>query len=177
MKSFPIVLLLFFFQLQLLAQNNVASFPKDFVGIWKGTLDWHRAGDTAPRKINMELHILPSKDTAGQYTWRLVYGKPGEDNRPYILKKVDTAGIHWVIDELNGIVLDQYWIGNRFYGSFTVQNTTIVNCYYLENNQLIAEFISWPARPVATTGKGDEDSPFVDSYNIRSLQRAVLQKQ
>jgi hypothetical protein len=177
MKVFPAFVLLFFLQASLFAQNQTASFPKDFIGVWKGKLDWYRAGDTAARKIDMELHILPSKDTAGQYTWRLVYGKPGEDNRPYILKQADTTGTHWVIDELNGIVLDQYWIGNRFYGSFTVQNTTIVNCYYLEKENLIAEFISWPAKPVATTGKGNEDAPFVDSYNIRSLQRAVLKRQ
>lgn len=156
------------------AQSNL--FPKDFVGKWKGTLEWHRT-DNAPQKVNMELNILPSKDTAGQFTWNLIYGSPTQDNRPYILKAVDTAKGHWVIDEVNGIVLDQYWLANKFIGSFTVGNATIVNNYYLENGNMVVEFISYGAQPVAKTGKGNEESPFVSSYAIKSYQKAILTKQ
>lgn len=156
------------------AQN---SFPQDFIGKWKGTLEWFRGGDAQPQQVNMELFILPSQDTAGQYSWHLIYGSASSDSRPYILKPVDTAKGHWLIDEVNGIILDQFWVGNRFIGSFTVGNSTIVNSYYLENGNLIVEFISYAAKPIAKTGKGSEDSPFVDSYAIKAFQRAVLKKQ
>lgn len=156
------------------AQNN---FPADFTGHWKGTLNWYPAGAKEPKQVNMELHVLPSKDTAGQYTWNLVYGKPSEDNRPYILKPIDTAKGHWMIDELNGILLDQYWIGNVFSGAFSVQNTTIVNTYRIENGRMKIQFIAYATKAVATTGKGTEDSPLVDSYGVRSYQEAVLTKQ
>ncbi|MFT3825847.1 MAG: hypothetical protein QM731_18150 [Chitinophagaceae bacterium] len=154
-----------------------SSFPADFVGHWKGTLNWYPSGAKEPKQITMELHVQPSKDTAGQYTWNLVYGKPSEDNRPYILKPVDTAKGHWVIDEVNGIKLDQYWIGNAFSGAFRVENSTIVNTYWLENGRLKVQFISYLSKPVATTGKGTEESPFVDSYGVRSYQLAELTKQ
>src|SRR5687767_7239128 len=124
------------------AQSQSASqvaFPKDYMGKWKGTLEWFKTGSAEPQKVNMELYILPSNDTAGQYSWHLIYGNVSADSRPYILKSIDTAKGHWVIDELNGIVLDQYWVGNRFSGSFTVGNSTIVNSYYLENGNLVAE--------------------------------------
>jgi hypothetical protein len=156
------------------AQN---SFPQDFIGKWKGTLQWFRAGNAQPQQVNMELFVLPSQDSAGQYSWHLIYGSVSSDSRPYVLKPVDTAKGHWIIDEVNGIMLDQFWLGNRFTGSFTVGNSTIVNTYYFENGNLIVEFISYVAKPIAKTGKGSEDSPFVDSYAIKSFQRAVLKKQ
>jgi hypothetical protein len=124
----------------------------------------------------MQLLIQPSKDSAGQYRWNLIYGAAGADDRPYILKPIDSAKGHWVIDEVNGIVLDQYWVANKLCGVFTVQNTTIVNSYWIENGKLFVEFISYSGKPIATTGKGDKAVPFVDSYNIKSYQRAVLEK-
>ncbi len=175
MKGFFLLVISIATGIVLKAQNK-NSFPQDFIGKWKGTLEWHRAGN-APQTVNMELYILPSTDTAGQYTWHLIYGSVSADSRPYILKAVDTAKGHWVIDEVNGIVLDQYWVGNRFIGSFTVQTSTIVNSYHIENGELIVEFIAYGAKPLATTGKGNENSPFVDSYAIKSFQRAVLKKQ
>ena len=124
----------------------------------------------------MELHIQPSKDSLYQFTWHIIYGKPSEDSRPYILKAVDTVKGHWVIDERNGIMLDQYWKGGKFSGAFTVGGTTILNSYWLENGNLHMEFYSYPAKAKTTTGNGTEESPKVDSYHIKSYQQAVLRK-
>jgi len=48
----------------------------------------------------MELYILPSKDTAGQFSWHLVYGSVSQDSRPYLLKPIDPkeliAAVHKV---------------------------------------------------------------------------------
>lgn len=152
------------------------SFPASFTGHWQGTLHWYAQGVDTPRTVHMELDIRPHPDSAGQYTWHIIYGKPGQDNRPYLLKPVDAAKGHWVIDEVNGILLDQYWTAGKFAGAFTVGNTTIVNSYWIENGQLQVEFYSYTARPLVTTGKGTEDSPRVDSYAMRAYQRATLRK-
>lgn len=121
----------------------------------------------------MQLIVQPA-DSADTFTWQLVYGEKAEDNRPYLLRPVDTAKGHWQIDERNGIVIDQYLVGNRFTSAFTVQNNTIVDSYWREDNKLIIEFHSFPARPVNTSDHGTKDSPKVDSYPVRSFQRAVL---
>jgi len=151
------------------------SFPKDFIGHWEGTLSWYQAGKKAPQKVKMQLVIKPT-DSANTYTWQIIYGDKGQDNRPYILKPVDTAKGHWQVDERNGIVLDQYFIGNRFTSAFTVQTTTIVDSYWREGNTLIAEFYGLTAKPVNTTGHGTNDSPKVDSYGTKSYQRAVMKR-
>lgn len=175
MKHAFITLILFLTVVTSFAQNK-HSFPKDFIGHWQGTLQWYSQGADTARTVNMELDIKPHPDSAGQYTWHIVYGQPGQDSRPYVLKPIDAAKGHWVIDEINGIILDQYWIGGKFAGAFTVGTVTIVNSYWIENGQLQVEFYAYPPKPLATTGKGTEESPKVDSYQIRSYQRAVLSK-
>ncbi len=123
----------------------------------------------------MQLIIKPA-DSVNTYTWQIIYGDKGEDNRPYILKPVDTAKGHWQIDERNGIILDQYFIGNRFTSAFTVQTTTIVDSYWREGQNMVAEFYGLTTKPVRTSGEGTDDSPKVDSYGTKSYQRALLVK-
>lgn len=151
------------------------SFPKDFLGHWEGTLNWYQAGKKTPQQVKMQLIIKPT-DSASAYTWQIIYGNKGEDNRPYLLRPVDTAKGHWQVDERNGIVLDQYFIGGRFTSAFTVQTTTIVDSYWREGKNLIAEFYGLTVKPVNTTGNGTEDSPKVDSYGTKSYQRAVMKR-
>ncbi|MBC7848822.1 MAG: hypothetical protein H7Y31_03760 [Chitinophagaceae bacterium] len=153
-----------------------SSFPADFVGNWKGTLEWTQAGKSEPERVEMQLNIQPSKDTAGQYTWNLVYGKAATDNRPYILKVADNTKGHWQIDEKNGIVLDQFWIANRLCGSFTVKESTINNSYWIENGKLHLEFVSCSSSALSTTGVGDATVPLVTNYAVKSYQKAVLSK-
>lgn len=158
------------------ARSQPNSFPQSWVGNWKGELEWYKTGKAERQKVIMELKIQPG-DSAGNFTWQIIYGSVSEDNRPYLLKTKDASKGHWVIDELNGILLDQFWVGNKFCGAFTVMGNTIVNNYRMENGQLVAEFFSFGAKPITTSGKGTEESPSVDSYRMGSYQKAILTKQ
>jgi hypothetical protein len=146
-----------------------------FTGHWEGELTLSKAGSREVQKVKMQI-IIHSADTAGQYTWQIIYGDKNEDDRPYLLKPVDTAKGHWVIDERNGILIDQYWVGNRFSSMFTVQNSIIHDSYWIEKDKLIAEFYGISANPVTTSGTGTEDVPIVNSYSIRTYQKAILKK-
>ncbi len=157
------------------ATGQPGSFPQSWVGNWKGELEWHKTGKTEPQKVNMELHIYPA-DSINTWYWQIIYGSEKEDNRPYKLMLKDTVGTHWVIDENNGIVLDQFWVANKLCGAFTVMGNIIVNTYWIENDKLMVEFYSIGAKPITTTGNGTEESPNVDSYKIGSYQKAVLQR-
>jgi len=162
------------------AQKN--EFPQSWVGDWKGELHWYKGATGEPRKVKMEIRIHPAGN-AGKYSWQIVYGsmdssgKDTVDIRPYLLTAKDEAKGHWLIDENNGIVLDQFWVAGKFCGAFTVGNSTIVNSYWIENGKLLVEFFSLSAKPIATTGKGTSDSPSVDSYKMATYQKAVLVKQ
>jgi hypothetical protein len=152
-----------------------AEFPSGWTGHWKGELLWYKGSAKDPAKVPMEMYILPAD--SGKYQWQIIYGKATDDNRPYTLIPVDISKGHWMIDENNGIVLDQYMIAGKFCGTFTVQNSTILNTYRLENGQLIVEFYSYTAKPVNKTGKGNDEIPFVDSYQVNSYQKAILLRQ
>lgn len=158
-------------------QGQSVSFPESFVGNWKGVLQYYKTGKDTAQTVAMELKIQAIDTTTGQYTWNLIYGKLTEDNRPYLLKPVNTAKDHWVIDELNGIILDQFWVAGRFTGAFSVQGATIVNSYWIENGELHIEFISYGTKPKATTGGNSAEIPPVDSYEVKGYQKAVLRKQ
>ncbi|HEV7334036.1 MAG TPA: hypothetical protein VGN63_23580 [Flavisolibacter sp.] len=163
----------FFLSLQLVHAQE--GFPTAFIGKWSGTLDWYMTGNKEPKKVKMRLAVQPT-DTPNVYTWEIRYGEAGEDNRPYLLKPVDTLKGHWQVDERNGILLDHYWLGNQLSVAFTVMNNTIFSTYRREGEALVVEFHSMTAKPVATSGLGTEDSPKVDSYGARFYQRAVLKR-
>ena len=171
MKKIVCLLFLCCTQYLLHAQTN---FPKSFIGNWKGTMQWMIAGK-ATRPFTMRLNIQPS-DTAGQYTWQIIYGDDAKDNRPYILKPIDTAKGHWIIDEHDGIILDSYVHGNSVHGAFTVQGNTIIDNYSIEDGKMRVEFFSIKLDDKKQTGKGTAETPFVDSYLISSYQTGVLTK-
>jgi hypothetical protein len=153
------------------------SFPACFIGNWKGQLQWMVAGKPT-QTFTMQLRIQPT-DSASQYTWQIIYGATSaplrtEDNRFYILKPVDTAKGHWVIDENDGIILDSYVHGNSIHGAFTVQGNTIVDNYTIENGKMRVEFFTIKLGDKKQSGKGTEEIPFVDSYKISSYQTGVL---
>ena len=154
------------------AQRNL-KFPETWAGTWKGQVNWFKTGSDTATKVDMELRIHPTL-TPGQWTWQIMYGGAGEDERPYTLKLVDSTAGHWIIDENNGIILDQYLVSGKLCGMFTVGNSTILNNYWREGDNLVVEFFSINAKPSGSTGKGTRESPSVDAYRIGGYQRAVL---
>lgn len=174
MKQFLLTLACTCCMIVLFAQND---FPALMVGNWKGTMQWSQPGKGQPQQVPMELRIQPQKDSIGQYSWHLIYGKGQEDSRPYVLKPVDAAKGHWIVDEGNGILLDQFWLGGKLSGSFSVQKTTILNSYWIEKGQLHIEFFSLSTDAISTSGEGTEESPRVLSYGLRGYQKAILTKQ
>ena len=169
----PTITLILFLSLYITASGQKSAFPNTWAGHWKGEVNWFTTGTTTPTKVSMELKIHPTT-TPGTWTWQIIYGGAGEDERPYKLVSKDSTGTHWVIDENNGIILDQYWVANKLCGMFTVGNSTIINNYWREGDSLIVEFYSVAAKPIVTTGDGSKNSPKVDSYQIAGYQKAVL---
>jgi hypothetical protein len=150
------------------------SFPKDFIGNWTGSLAWHPAGKEM-QTVAMRLNIQPETGES-VYSWQLIYGDAAKDNRPYHLKPVDSAVGHWVIDENDGILLDGYWIGNRFISTFSVQGSTITAVYWLVGKEMHIEMISTKVAVSRESGKGTAEVPKVFSYPVSSYQKAILNK-
>jgi hypothetical protein len=153
-------------------KNGDHTFPKDFIGNWTGSLTWHPAGKEM-QTVNMRLNIQP-ETVKSVYSWQLIYGDAAKDNRPYLLKPVDTTVGHWEIDENDGILLDGYWLGNRFISTFSVQGNTITAVYWLAGKEMHIEMISTKSVASRESGKGTAAVPKVLSYPVSSYQKAIL---
>ncbi len=170
MKFILSVTLLFIYFTATAQQKS--KFPQNFIGNWKGTLQWMVSGKPT-QTFTMQLRIQPA-DTAGQYTWQIIYGDDDKDNRPYILKPVDTAKGYWEIDEKNGIVLGSYIHGNCFQGAFTVHENTIVDNYCVEADSMQVEFFNIKMGSKKQSGNGTDEVPHVDSYRLSGYQKGIL---
>lgn len=150
------------------------QFPQNFIGKWKGKMQWIMNGKPV-QVFTMRLTILPA-DTTGQYTWQLSYGDSAKDVRNYILKPVDIAKGHWVVDERDSILLDSYVLGNCLQGAFTVMGSTIVDNYCIENGKMKVQFFTIKLDDKKQSGKGTEETPYVYSYKMGSYQTGTLTK-
>ena len=149
-------------------------FPLDFIGKWQGKLKWYSNGKFKTA-FTMRLTVQPT-DSAGKYTWQIVYGDDKKDNRPYFLRAIDTAKGHWVVDEDDGIKIDTYIAGNNAHSAFTVGNSTIVDNYSVSGNTMTVEFFTVLLKELTKSGLGTEDVPNVDSYKVVSFQKGELKK-
>jgi hypothetical protein len=158
--------------------TSIEHFPLSWQGQWAGKLEIWNAGGKV-QELPMELHILPL-DTAGRYTWTLIYGEDKEaGKRPYELLPLDPAKGLYLLDEKNTIKMEAYLLGGRFYQWFEVEGTLLFTATSLEGDSLIWEIVSGSATPISTTGGQEwqgEAIPPVKAFPLRVLQRAVLRK-
>lgn len=154
--------------------DTTSNFPLNFVGHWKGELKWIVSGKPVQR-FQMQL-IVKRDDSTHDYTWQIIYGDQGKDNRPYRLKSVDATIGHWIIDEQNGILLDGYVHGQSFHGAFTVGGNTIVDNYRVDGYEMFVEFFTILLDDKTTTGKNTKESPRVFNYRISGYQLGVLRR-
>ena len=183
--GFCVIVLLLIFHFNSFAQNKISlkqqvnfnkKFPDDWFGQWKGTLAWTTAKSDTPTIFTMQLIIKPT-NKKNVITWQIQYGDSLKDNRPYTCKLLDSAKKHWLIDENNGILIDQFIIGNNAFSCFNVQGTTISNNYKLQpNGGMQVEFISSNTKAIRTSGNNTDDSPTVEAFKIGSFQVGILYK-
>jgi hypothetical protein len=162
--------------LSLSAQTDV--FPAAWEGIWRGDLVISTARGEQQR-VPMELHILPVADST--YTFSIIYGENTPDNtRPYLLYPQDRSRGHYVIDEQNEILLDDFLINGKLYSRFEVMGSLLLTTLEQQGEQLIYEIIAGPLEPIRVTGDtiiNGEEIPPVSGYGINVQQRAVLSRE
>ena len=148
------------------------SFPKSWIGNWKGELVIDNTEKDTTMQIHMELNIAPSQQS-GRWKWQLVYnGSP----RDYELVAFKTEEGYFKMDEQNTIVLDQQLFGNTFISRYDVAGNLILVSNKLLGNEMLFEVIFSRSDSVNITG-GEGDVPQVKSYPISVYQRAVLRRE
>jgi hypothetical protein len=166
--------LVLFMSFQALAQRD---FPENWLGNYKGELQIYGV-DSVNIKLTMKLDIQKKKDST--YQWKMTYDFRGkEDIRDYELKIIDRSNGHFVIDELNTIVIDGYYKSGIFTSFFEVMDSYIISTYTKRDDDLIFEIIAANGKQPRITGNQNfngEDIPKVKAFNVNGRQRAVLKK-
>ena len=169
------ILYLFFSTTNLYAQEVTINFPEDFFGNYKGLLTIHNNAGSS--EIPMEFHLQPT-DSIGSYAYTLVYGeKKQRQDRLYTLKEINKGKGAYIIDENNGIVLDDKVIENRMYALFEVGGSLLTTFIIFEKDYMTFEIVVSNTSKKRISGGTNDSIPEVISYPVSIVQRAILYKQ
>jgi hypothetical protein len=154
-------------------------FPEDWVGNWLGSLDIYNAMGKQ-QTVAMELEISKIDTSVNRYVCALIYGKDREKGRrPYELILAEPEKGHYINDEKNSILMDEYYIGNVLYCSFVVENNYLTSRFEKIGSSIHYEITVADTRAINITGNqivAGDTIPSVISYRIKSVQKAILKK-
>ena len=160
-------------------EEKVYTWPDDWLGNWQGSLRLLKPGSDEARVFPMRLEIAQTEDSS-RFNWTIIYGEGEEaDVRKYeLISQPDQAG-HFIIDEKNSILLDQYLIGNTMVSRFAVDQTLLFVTYHLQGDRLFSQMASGPMENPRVSGLEIEEASVdsVRSYVMKGMQEAILTRQ
>jgi hypothetical protein len=149
----------------LMAQTN--DFPKSWEGNWKGEINIFSANGKHLVPVSLVIHPVDSD----RWSWTLHYEAPNQTPRKYELVKEKET---WKIDEKNGIVLPQQFIGGRMVSSFSVGGNLLICYYWLEKDALHMEIHVVAKAPSSKSISDTEEAFEVSNHLIGAFQKAIL---
>ncbi|BBN81691.1 hypothetical protein PA25_16760 [Pseudoalteromonas sp. A25] len=116
--------------------TSAASFgyaPQGWTGYYKGECEAITPHKGTLYKFAMALEITDIDDENAD--WIMTYGEGSSQQvRNYTLKTINESFGHYAVDENNGIVIDQYLVGNEFINLFEIGSSKIQSTYSLDTN-------------------------------------------
>jgi hypothetical protein len=98
------------------------SFNANWYGRYEGVMQITPPipGGKYPSNPKVVFELYPKPDSPNTYTWRFSYydGHQKFMEKDYTLFQKQSPSPEYFIDENNGIVLSEYWMGDGFYGAF-----------------------------------------------------------
>jgi hypothetical protein len=148
------------------AQASAQSFGDKCVGTWKGIMQIYAAGKLKDT-VSVLLTVKKVNDTA--WSWKTEYlsiKMPVTKN--YVLRLVNQEKGHYVTDEGDGVVLNDYLVENKLYSVFETEGVMLTSYYEIKGKNLAFE---------VTSGKkvGEQQST-VTNYSTDFVQRVLLKK-
>lgn len=148
--------------------------PAEWEGVWKGTLTVAHA-DGKREELPMELHVGPPS-AGGTRGWKILYAEPGgQTTRPYEIAPVEGEPGRFIVDEKNGLFLDNQLVGRILYSQFLVKNNIVTTRFEVQGDAIAVQmsmFDSGSPRQSRLTG----GNIAVFSYKFRSEQYGVLRR-
>ncbi|MBW4612636.1 MAG: hypothetical protein KME21_05035 [Desmonostoc vinosum HA7617-LM4] len=149
------------------------SFPQNWQGTWSGRM-LDRSVKGQSRTVPMTLRIQPISNNPVRYTWQITYGE-GENKivRNYELVAKDQGAGHFVIDEKDGTLIDEWRVGDTLYSQFRVGDKLLSTKCRRQSNRLYYELATY--RPTSSPQMENcEQKVTFESYQLQGVQSAEL---
>lgn len=142
-------------------------FPDRCLGVWDGTMLLNHNNQSVD-SVKVEFTVAKT-DSQNVWIWKTQYLSPTYPMiKDYRIKLKDNKQNIFVIDELDGILLECKVFGNIMLSMFSVEKQMLACRYELVGDSLIFEIYSGKSMGEITQG--------VEDFSIFSLQRVVLKK-
>ena len=129
---------------------NTEKFPATWLGEYEGKLEVLRPGnDKNAFPANVHLSIANTTEIS-RWEWTTSYAMEGRDTiqkKYFILHPDSLASTNYLMDEDNGIFINQYQFGNTFNGAYTVNNQFFTFSYRKEGDILDYELAVYSKDP------------------------------
>lgn len=157
------------------------TFPKNWVGQYEGEMILNSAGRPSSRvSVELDLHEV-EKDSVWTYTMKYNSEKFGEMTKDYrIARVIKGDSVHFVLDELNGIIMELTFMNNCFYGNYEVMGTLYSTTLRKTNddNIIFELFAGSMAQPKITYADNEEGKDPIEAKSYKSMiaQSVVLSR-
>lgn len=166
-KNFKVILILInllFFKSFLFGQ----TFPQKCEGQWQGMM-YIWSHNKLVDSVQVNFTVEPISDKNGAWIWKTEYiSEKMPMTKNYLLIEKDVAKGIYILDEGDGVILQNYVYGNKLYCLFQVDKIWLTSSYELVGDNLVFEVTS--GHKLKNTSKG------VKNYSFEILQRVVLTK-
>jgi hypothetical protein len=165
--------------------SNEYKFPDDWIGSFEGKMLWY-AGSNKKAEIPIRIEISKTNDP-NKLHWKTTYDStaavPIKVVKDYYLISNDSLGKnHFILDENNGIFIDQMLIDNTLYSNFEIlsdlqkgSSNHLVSIDKLVNkNKLYHEVISYKSPDRKSGDIGESKGFIVKSSSVMNTQKAML---
>ena len=151
---------------------NNENFPSTWLGEYEGKLAVFRPGKEGnPYPANVHLSISPTPE-ASRWEWSTTYIIEGRDpiEKKYFIMHPDSLPPStYLMDEDNGIFINQYYSGNTFYGAYTVNEQFFTFIYHKEEDVLNYELTVYNRNPYETVEPEE-------GFNVGKIDLITVQK-
>jgi hypothetical protein len=142
------------------------TLPDQWNGICKG-MTVSITADGKRQEIAMERHVLPLENGSAKI-WKILYGKDSDQTaRPYEIMPVPNELNRFVVDEKNGLFLDNQLVGNVLYSQFMVTTNLVTTRSEIKDDEIKVEMIMFDLRSPRQS-KLNGGNIEVASYSFRS---------
>jgi hypothetical protein len=146
--------------------------PEEWTGTWVGTCisdNYNTDNATTPYDIKVNIAVNNSQTL----DWSIQY--PPEAARKYQLKLQNDLAGHYILDEKNGILIDQFYGAAHLRELYVVNGKIFTGSTTKSGDVLTMEHTSYWANPLHQTSLPDGSFP-VSSYALRDHTICKLSK-